>query len=696
MNRIRGFVERARRTKGNFDERLVLAGEALRECISEPYPVLRNARVLKHILENMEVRIRPDDLLLGYHPKRRFPEESLQRAREMLSLLPPAPGMEGHMVIDFTGILMKGLGEIRREAQRRSEKLNPSSPDTPLKRAFYRAVVMCLDSASAFIRRYAELARAEARVACSKAREAELKEWSEVCEKISTEPADSFREAVQLAWFAYLAVCIENGTSHACFCPGRMDRYLLPFYERDIRAGRVSKEEALELICDFYAKTNEFNNDAPVVVMLSGEWRKGEDATSELSYLLLEASELVRLVNPSLAVSIHPGTPRQFKEACGRLLRNGRGYPAFYNDEVVVPCLLRHDVKEDDVYEFVPCCCVELTVSGKSNPWVASGYINIPVCLLEALNEGASSYEKLYEKFKRKLSEAIAGNAEAMNEAQILKSLHRPFPLLSAFVLDCIEKGKDITAGGARYNFIEPEGVGIPNTADSLYNIKKFVFEDGELSLEELCLALERNFDGCEELRLKLFNNPVAYGNDIDEADEIASDIFNFFLEECEKYRTPLGGSYGGGFLCWRMHYVLGSQTPATPDGRKAWLPLADSIGAVQGKARSGPTALVKSATKFDHSRALGGLALNLKFSPSSLESEEGLRKMLTVLDTYFQRGGFQTQINVVQKQTLLEAQNKPEEYRDLVVRVAGYSAYFTHLERELQDEIIARAEHQL
>lgn len=673
---------------------MILAAEALRECRNEPYPVVRNARILKHVLENMDVAVRDDDLLLGCHPKQDYPEEKRAQAWEILSHLPPAPGMEGHMVIDFETILRRGLADIRAEVEQRLAAVPPTSTDASLKRAFYRAAGLSLDSAITFIRRYADLAKKASAAASSKVRSKELAEWAELCDKVATQPAETFKEAIQLAWFAYLLVCVENGPSHACFCPGRMDRYLLPYYERDTRAGRLSREAALELLCDYYAKTNEFANDAPVVVMAGGQWPNGDDATSELSYLLVEASDLIGLVNPSFAVSWHRKMPDDFKEACGRLLRNGKGYPAFFNDEVIIPGLLRYGVTRQDACEYVPCCCVELTISGKSNPWVASDYINTAQCLLDALDDGAATYDALYADFKRRLADAIARNTERMNELQIIKSMHRPFPLLSAFVSDCLEKGLDITSGGARYNFIEPEGVGIPNVADSLFNIKQFVFDKKQLSLEELKDALKKNFEGAEQLRLRLFNNRFAYGNDIDEVDRIAADIFDFFLAESEKYRTPFGGVYGGGFLCWRMHYELGKHTGATPDGRKATLPLADSIGAVQGKARSGPTALVKSATKFDQSRALGGLALNLKFTPQSISSHDGLRKMLAVLDTYFQRGGFETQINIVGRATLLDAQKHPDQHRDLIVRVAGYSAYFTSLEKPLQDEIIQRSEH--
>jgi formate C-acetyltransferase len=348
--------------------------------------------------------------------------------------------------------------------------------------------------------------------------------------------------------------------------------------------------------------------------------------------------------------------------------------------------------------EYVPGACVEISVVGKSNPWVASGYINFAKCLEHALYEDGDgrweSFDSLFRAFEAEVARAVELNWRTISRNERAMAELSPFPFLSTVVADCVARGRDITDGGARYNPTQPEGVGLANVADGLAAIRRLVFEERSLSRDELLDALRRNFEGDESLRRRLLAQPK-WGNDEDYVDTIGAAIAETFYGEVARYHNSRNGPYQPGFLCWVQHEPLGRACGATPDGRFAHTVLADSIGAAQGRDTHGPTAAIRSVTKFDHTPALGGMVLNLKFSPA-LFDDDNLPKLVALLRTYFDTGGFQAQVNVIDRDTLLEAQRHPERYENLIVRVAGWSAYFTTLSRELQDEIIARTEHGL
>ncbi len=735
--RIERLKEEVLQVKGVFVDRQLLWTESYRETERDPI-IIRQAKAFAKLLEGITIEIGDEELIVGRHPKREPSAEEQEKigeaeaywqgrtiydkAQKLLSAeekvaqevgLYSAGGMTGHMSLNNEKVLELGLVRISEEVENKLKNLDLTDSGDQEKVDFYRAALITLKAGCHFAERYVEEARRSAERENDPRRKRELERIAEVCERTPAYPARTFQEALQAAWFLHLLVAMENGEGHACFCPGRVDRFAYPFYKSDIEKGIITQEEAQELLEAFLIKFNEFDPiGTPQVLMIGGQNPDGSDSTNALSFMCLDACEKLRLIHPALAMSWHSKISEEFMTRACQVIKTGIGFPAIFNDEVIVPSLLRSGASSENACYYVPGSCVEISVIGKTNPWVASGYINFAKCLELALNDGVDpltgkragistgkaedfqSFEELWEAYKKQIAYAVKLNVQTVNLHQRLWMECSPYPFLSCLIDDCLEKGKDITAGGAKYNFTEPEGVGMPNSADSLIAIKKLVFEERSKSLSELKDILAKNFEGFESFRQFLINRLPKYGNDIDEVDEIAKGIAHHFYSEVERYTDARGGKYRAGFLCWIMHSVLGRLTSATLDGRRAREVLADSIGPVQGRDRNGPTAVIKSATKFDHIPALGGLVLNLKFSPSIFSADDGIKRLSDLIKTYLYLKGFEVQINVIDKNTLLEAKRNPEAYRNLIVRVAGYSAYYTSLDPALQDEIIARTEH--
>jgi formate C-acetyltransferase len=425
--------------------------------------------------------------------------------------------------------------------------------------------------------------------------------------------------------------------------------------------------------------------------------------------LFLEASRKLEILHPALALSYHTGTPDALLEQALATLRNGKGFPFIFNDEVIVPGLLDLGVTREDAVQYVPCACVEITVAGRTCPWVASGYHNWGKLMELALHDGIdpatgkqvgprtgefthmASFAELKAAVRAQIRHFVQLEVRSYNLLDKIMGEQFPKPLLSCVVEDCLEQGRDYFAGGARYNFIEPEAVGPANVADSLMAMKKLVFDEPVLDREELLLALSCNFEGFERLRQQLLHAAPKFGNDEEEVDRLLVELVDFWCTEVRQYTNYRGGPYLPGFLCWRMHGDLGRFVGALPDGRRAGEALAADLGPVQGRDRRGPTAVINSVAKTDLRRALGGVVLNLKFLPQQLQGEAGVRKFIDLLRTMFAQGIFEVQINLVDTAVLRDAQVHPERYQGLAVRVGGYSAYFTSLDKTLQDEVIAR-----
>jgi len=721
--RVKRLRDRSLRIRGTFWQRDLLWAQALRQKHHLPR-ALRCAHALKHLLETVPIRIRPGELIVGSVPMGEPPPEKRDELQAAASLLREhdvnraflelagdeeragletgtytAAAMTGHTAINNEKVLRRGLLDIHREVEQRLAALDPIAPETPGRRLFYESCRIALQAALRFAERHAELAERMARSERDAARRKELLEIARICRKVPALPAETFQEALQCVWFMHLMVAAETSAGHGCFCPGRTDRYAWPFLKGDLEAGRLTREEALELLECFFIKYGEWGPHAsPQVMIVGGQHPDGTDASNELTLLCLQASRELRLLHPSLALSYHRGTPERVLREAVETLRAGCSYPFIFNDDVIVPGLTEVGVARADAVRYVPCSCVEISVEGRCNAWVASGYHNWGKMLELALHDGVDpattrrvgpptgrfeamqSLEELKRAVREQIRHFVQMEVRSYNLLDTLMAQRMPVPLLSCLVDDCLERGRHYFAGGARYNFIEPEAVGPVNVADSL---------------AELLDALRENFAGREELRQRLMRGAPKFGNDDDEVDALLAELVDFWCTEVRRHRNPRGGPYLPGFLCWIMHGTLGKRVGALPDGRRAGQALSPHLGPSPGYDRNGPTAVINSVAKADLGRALGGAVLNLKFLPAQFEGESR-EKFVDLLRTAFGRGVFELQLTLADRQTLLAAQREPQNYEDLVVRVGGYSACFTTLDKNLQDEIIARTEQRL
>ncbi|RLI04265.1 formate C-acetyltransferase/glycerol dehydratase family glycyl radical enzyme [Candidatus Bathyarchaeota archaeon] len=597
-------------------------------------------------------------------------------------------------------------------------------PEAYEKRVELIAMDIAADAMIAYARRHAQAARALAERASDPKRKHELLKIAEVCEWVPAHAPRNFWEALQGYWFYHLGVITElNGWD--AFNPGHLDQHLFPFYRQDIESGALTPEEAKELLSCFWIKFN--NQPAPpkvgvtaaesgtyndfVNINLGGLTPDGKDGSNELSYLILEVADELHLLQPQVNLQVSRVTPDRLLEAACRVVRKGYGYPPMFNADMVVEELLRQGKSIEDAREGGTSGCVETGAFGKE-AYILSGYFNLPKVLEITLNNGwdprtkkrigletgdprdFGNFDELFSAWERQLRHFIDIKIRGNAIVQGLYAAEMPAPFLSILIDDCIEKGKDYNAGGARYNTTYIQGVGIGTLTDSLSAIKHHVFEERTFTMGELLEALSSNFEGREPLRQVLLNKTPRYGNDDDRADELMRRAFDAFFQAVERRPAPRGGGYHINMLPTTVHIYFGQVTGATPDGRPAGRPLSEGISPVQGADRAGPTAVIKSVAKMDHAKT-GGTLLNMKFSPQVLEGEEGIKKFARLIRTYFALGGHHVQFNVVSAEVLREAQQKPEEYRGLLVRVAGYTDYFCDLSRALQEEIISRTEHE-
>ncbi|MFH0766445.1 MAG: pyruvate formate lyase family protein, partial [Calditrichota bacterium] len=589
---------------------------------------------------------------------------------------------------------------------------------------FYEATQIVLEGLCDFSDRYAAEAERLANTTEDKKRQEELIEIAQICRNVPRKPANSFREAIQSVWFVHMSIRIE-GTG---LCIGRPDQFLYPYYRKDKDAGKflscfdtnsessvetrrqLTDEAALELLEMYLIKLNEFGT-RPQGCMVGGVLASGNDATNELSYRCLRAMHNLRMVNPSLAIDWYECTPDDLLRYGCKMLSEGVSHPAIFNGEVIVPGLVDGGLAIEDARNHIHSTCIEMTPIGKSNIWVAHGYVNLAKALELVLHNGIdplsgqqvgpqtgelselSSLPELFIAWRKQMAKMVADNAQARYNSRLHLAEHSGSPLISCFVHDCLERGRDVVAGGALYNNIYPQGVGLVNVADSMMVIKKFVYDAKQLTLAELVEMCDKNFAGYEDWRQRFMNRAPKYGNDSPETDNLALDVAQAWYDEVMSHEAPMGGRFRPGFLSWIQHGVLGTQTGATPDGRLSRTALADSLSAAQGRDKNGPTAMIKSATKIDYRPANGGMVLNLKFSPSAVRGEEGIENLMQLLLSYLRMGGFEAQVNVISADMLRDAREHPENYRNLVVRVAGFSEYFTSLSREIQNEIIERTE---
>lgn len=621
-------------------------------------------------------------------------------------------------------LLKKGYRGIKEEAEKTLATLDLTNPDEYDKAKFLEAVCICCDAAKVLAERYAAKAREMAEAEQDSQRKEELLQIAQICEWVPWNPPRTFYECLQTIWFSQVLLFLEENAPS--YSPGRMDQYLYPYYRNDLEAGRLTKEKAQELLECLWIKMAEmtwllnencskyFAGYMPFQnVTVGGQTRNGRDATNELSYMMLQAQMDVRLFQPSLSVRIHKETPDEFLIKVCELIRLGMGFPAIHNDETTIRMMLKKGCSMEDARDYCLVGCVEPNIHGKMSQWSDGGHYNFGAAVEFALTDGYSlvhgrklgvptgdprsfgSFSDLMAAVKKQLAYFIRHIVIANLVAERAHAEFLPKPLSSSLVEGCVVSGKDITQGGAVYN-AGPAliGTGIADLADSLAAVKRLVFEEKVLTMDELCRALARNFEGMEEIRQMLINRAPKYGNDVDEVDNIALELTDFVAREVEKYRGYKGCKIINGLYPVSSHVPHGKVVGALPSGRRATEPLADGCSPFHGMDRKGPTAVIKSVCKINHEDHTAGTLLNMKLNPGLLKDENGLRNLASLIRTHCDLGGYHIQFNVVSSDTLRAAQKNPKEYRDLIVRVAGYSAYFVDLCKEIQDDIINRTEH--
>lgn len=601
-------------------------------------------------------------------------------------------GQDSHMAIDYELLLSCGIKGIIRRIEKYEKSCSPEQAE------FYSAAKTCLLAVVKHSENYSAYAARLAEEECDKGRKNELLRIAEICQKVPLEPAESFYEAVQSIHF--VSYCLSLNPFRDCYQQfqfGHPDRYLYSYYKKDIEKGAITKEAAQTLLDCLGIQINmRVPSGLSCGYMVGGRDENREIVANELTDMLIEVIDDIRLVYPAVGLCYTKDMPEFFLEKACRILSHGRSHPAIFNDDVITKGLMGYGVPEKEARSYIHSTCVEITPVASSNVWVASPYTNMAQLLLDTMTEEYDSFDQHVSALLERLDNSIKKNFLEQNAMRRRRAENSLNPLLSCFVNDCLARGKDIEMGGARYNWIMPSFVGMANLVDSVYVLKRIVYENREYSVCELREILANNFDGNEALRQRLLCDLPKYGNDIDEIDRYFGMFTSHIISECKKYMGEFtSGNLIPSVFCWVKHERFGRETGATPDGRLAGFPLGDGSGPCQGREMNGPTASILSSTKWEHHQLIGGVAVNMKFSKSSL-GNNSLNTMQGLIKAYMLRGGFELQINVTDKELLEKARQNPEEYRDLVVRIGGYSDYFTKLSPEMQAEVILRTEHKI
>ncbi len=630
----------------------------------------------------------------------------------------------GHTVLDDK-IYRRGLRDFQADIDAGLARLDYAADrDAYAKGEELKAMRIALDAVIRFAERHAEKALEMAAVEVDPTRKAELERIAEVCTRVPAHAPRDFWEALQAYWFVHLGVTTELNTWDA-FCPGHLDRHLDPFYRRGLADGSLTRETAEELLQCFWIKFN--NQPAPPKVGVTaaesgtytdfaqinagGVMADGSDGVNDVTYLMLDVIEAMRLLQPSSSIQVSRKNPDLFIKRAGKIIRTGFGQPSVFNADLIVQELVRMGKTVEDARDGGSSGCVEVGAFGKE-AYILAGYFNIPKMLELALHDGVdprtgrqlgprtgdpasfAAFDDLFAAFLAQMRHFVEIKVRGNSVIERLYATYMPAPFLSTLIDDCIAVGRDYHDGGPRYDTTYIQGVGIGTITDALSAIKHHVFEQQDLSMDRLLAALDADFAGYERERQMLLNRTPRYGNDDDAADALMVRVFNAFFDLIDGRKNTRGGTYHLNMLPTTCHVYFGSVIGATPDGRWARTPLSEGISPVQGADRRGPTAVIKSAAKMDHART-GGTLLNQKFTPGLLADDAGLDKLTQLIRSYFRLDGHHIQFNVVDVETLRAAQAHPEQHRDLIVRVAGYSDYFCDLSVALQDEIIARTEHQ-
>ena len=589
---------------------------------------------------------------------------------------------------------------------------------------FYDSVCTTLNASCRFIRRYEVLASQMAEKQTDAGLKKNLRDIAEVCRNLAEFPPATFREALQSVWFLFVILHMESNASS--FSPGRMDQYLWPYFEKDLNSQRISIASALELVDALFIKFNQIvymrNSHSaryfagfPIGfnVTIGGKMNKGKDAENLLSFIFLKALDHVRLPQPNLTARLHKNSSEEFIKECSRVIGLGTGMPQIANDESIIPALVSSGTEKKDAVDYALVGCVELSTQGNYLGWSDAAMFNLVKVLELTLNDGICmisgrqiglkigslndfrDFIELENAFRKQIEFFILKMLEACEKVEELHQVYLPSPFLSSVIDDCLSKGLDVTAGGAKYNYSGIQAIQVANVADSLAVIKKLVYDDKVIDKWLMLKALQRNFEGYEPLRQKCINRVPKYGNDIAWVDELGARWITYFADRMRQYKNFRGGDYHMGLYTVSAHVPMGQNAGATPDGRFSQKPLADGgLSPMYGRDKAGPTAVLNSVSRIPSVLAGNGTLLNMKFLPSFFMNEYDMGKFSLFLKSFVRLPIHHIQFNVVTTEDLVKAKADPESYRDLTIRVAGYTAYFTELAEDLQDEIIARTVH--
>lgn len=676
----------------------------------------------------------------------------------------------GHVTVDYPKVLAIGYEGIIDEAREQLSRLHLGDADYARRQHFLNAVIMSCEAAIEYAERYSALASAMAKTAPNIGRRRELERIAVNCRRVPRHGAQSFYEACQSFWFVQMLLQTES-SGHS-ISPGRFDQYMYPYYKKDIDSGAITREAAQELMDCIWVKLNDLNKvrDADSAegfagyslfqnLIVGGQDKHGRDATNDLSFMAITATEHVFLPQPSFSVRVWNGSPHEFLIRAAELTRTGIGFPAYYNDEVIIPSLQSRGLTLEDARDYNIIGCVEPQKAAKTDGWHDAAFFNMcrPLELVfsSGVDKGVqigprtqpieemTSYIEFENAYREQMNYFIELLVNADNAIDCAHAERCPLPFQSCMVDDCMARGKSLQEGGAVYNFTGPQGFGIANVTDALFAIKHLVFDEKKYTLSFWRKALEQNYgkDMDNAMATKLTQKIIAsivaegkdisendiknvyiavkknraseaekqqyqalcdditaltkFGNDNDEVDLFAREVAYTYTRPLEKYKNPRGGMYQAGLYPVSANVPLGAQTGATPDGRLAYTPIADGVSPAAGRDVKGPTAAANSVSRLDHYIASNGTLFNMKFHPSALEGRSGLESFVALVRGYFDQKGSHMQFNVVSRETLRDAQKNPDKYRSLVVRVAGYSALFTTLSKGLQEDIINRTEQQ-
>ena len=681
---------------------------------------VKRAKLIRYLLERYPIEIDREERLVGGIAAGSLTAEQqdeLKEARVKLQdagyLAGTAGGGTAHRVADYQKVLAIGVAGILEEIGRQEQTIRHNCPEDTERTYFYEASRIALQGLLIFADRLKSALERLLAEESDHSSQIHYQKLISIFSQIPLRPARDFYEALQCVWLLQFTLSLTDDASLS----GRPDQYLYPYYVREINEGTLDRATAMILIEQYYLKINELFDSWPASLMVGGTDCQGRPVYNELTGLFLQAIVSVGLVNPSVAVGYNDEMPDALLDQCLDILAQGHARPAFFNDRIIHKGLRDAGMTSEDARNYIHSTCVEITSIGCSNISVAHPYINMIKGLEFLLNDGREmivqtdpfgnfnpgiridlakldSFAAFSDAYKQILGGMIREAAIWSNQREFRRAHYGSNPLMSCLTRDCIEKGKDSAAGGARYNFVYPCFPGFSSTVDALAAIREIVYEKEMLTLGTLKGMLAANFEGFENIRQYMRNRCPKYGNDRPDVDALAVDLYHFINENLAQYRTCLGGSYHPSYFSATMHGIFGENTAATADGRLSREALSECIGPVQGMDRNGPTAAANSIVKLEHSCGIGGIAANFRFSQSQIGNPDSKKALAGFIRTFMSQGAFEIQINVVDQKTLLDARDHPENHQSLIVRVAGYSDYFTRLTPVIQNEIIRRTEH--